>query len=52
MEELACSQDFPHYNSMRAICCHGRAGGQVEILTVSTVNNYGDVGRVEILKIF
>ena len=23
MEELECSQDFPHYNPMGAICCHG-----------------------------
>ena len=23
MEELECSQDFPHYNPMEAICCHG-----------------------------
>ena len=22
MEELECSQDFPHYNPMGAICCH------------------------------
>ena len=23
MKELEWSQDFPHYNPMRAICCHG-----------------------------
>ena len=23
IEELECSQDFPHYNPIRAICCHG-----------------------------
>ena len=23
MEELECSQDFPHYNPMGAFCCHG-----------------------------
>ena len=23
MEELECSQEFPYYNSMGAICCHG-----------------------------
>ena len=23
MKELECSQDFPHYNPMGAICCHG-----------------------------
>ena len=23
MEELECSQDFPHYNPMGALCCHG-----------------------------
>ena len=23
MKELEWSQDFPHYNSMGAICCHG-----------------------------
>ena len=23
MKELECSQDFPHYNPMRAICCVG-----------------------------
>ena len=23
MEELEWSQDFPHYNPMGAICCHG-----------------------------
>ena len=23
MEELECSQNFPHYNPMGAICCHG-----------------------------
>ena len=23
MKELECSQDFPNYNPMGAICCHG-----------------------------
>ena len=28
MKELEWSQDFPHYNPMRAICCHGNQSSE------------------------
>ena len=31
MKELEWSQDFPHYNPMGAICCHGNQSSDSKI---------------------
>ena len=49
MKELEWSQDFPHYNPMRAICCHGnQSSDQIQMKLQMKFDYNGPAGLREI----